>query len=51
MPKGFVAISDDEIIRLFSEGKFIRQISHEYFVGIRRVRKVIRERGCDHVHP
>ena len=42
MPKGYVSITDEEIIKAYQEGKFRRQICKRYNVGINRVRKVLR---------
>ena len=42
MPKGITMLTDIEIVRLWNEGKFVRQICREYKVGIKRVRRVVR---------
>ena len=43
--RGYVNITDKEIIAEFQRGKFIRQITKEHQVGIIRVRKVLSAAG------
>jgi hypothetical protein len=40
--KGHIRVTDQKIIKEFQDGKFLRQICKEFFVGIHRVRKVVR---------
>jgi hypothetical protein len=41
--KGHIRVTDEKIIKEFQNGKFLKQICKEWYVGIHRVRKVVRE--------
>ena len=41
MARGVISISDEDIIRLYKEGKFIRQISQTFKTSRERIQKVL----------